>query len=108
MGRSAPGAARHLVAGRPCVILVINILVLFLVLAPVALVVWMSLTPTASFKLPLGDFSLRWYREALSYPGFVDAFVLSVELAAIVAIVTVTLAFLAAYGLVRLHPRAAG
>lgn len=86
-------------------ILAINILVLCLVLAPVILVVWMSLTPTASFKLPLGDFSLRWYREAFSYPGFVDAFILSAELAALVSVITVTVAFLAAYGLVRLRPR---
>lgn len=85
--------------------LLINLLMLLLVLAPVVLVVWMSFTPTASFKLPLNEFSLRWYREALSYPGFVDAFFLSAELAAIVSIVTVTTTFMAAYGLVRLRPR---
>jgi len=86
-------------------ILLINILVLILVLAPVVLVVWMSFTPTASFILPVGGFSLRWYREALSYPGFIDAFVLSAELAAAAALITVSITFLAAYGLVRYQPR---
>jgi putative spermidine/putrescine transport system permease protein len=85
-------------------ILVINIAMLVLVLAPVVLVVWMSFTPTASFVLPLSSFSLRWYREALSYPGFVDAFVLSAELAAIASLITVAATFLAAYGLVRYRP----
>ena len=86
-------------------ILLINIVVLFLVIAPVLLVVWMSFTPSASFVLPLSDFSLRWYREAMSYPGFIDAFLLSARLAAMAALITVAASFLAAYGLVRYRPR---
>lgn len=88
-------------------ILAINIVMLVVVLAPVVLVVWISFTPTASFMLPLGELSLRWYREALSYPGFVDAFFLSVEVAAIASLITVAATFLAAYGLVRYSPKAA-
>lgn len=88
-------------------ILAVNIAMLVLMLAPVALVVWLSFTPTATFVLPLRDFSAQWYREALSYPGFVDAFVLSAKLALLTAVVTVAAAFLAAYGLVRHRPRAA-
>jgi len=82
-------------------ILVVNLLMLIVVLAPVVIVVWMSFTPTAMFVLPVTQLSLRWYREALSYPGFVDAF----ELAALAAAVTVGLSFCAAYGLVRYRPR---
>lgn len=89
-------------------ILAVNIVMLVVVLAPVVLVVWMSFTPTASFVLPFTQFSLRWYREALSYPGFVDAFWLSAQLAALAALVTVTATFLAAYGLVRYRPRGGG
>lgn len=85
-------------------ILVVNILMLIVVLAPVVIVMWMSFTPTAMFVLPITDFSLRWYREALSYPGFVDAFGLSVEVAALAAVITVALSFSAAYGLVRYRP----
>jgi putative spermidine/putrescine transport system permease protein len=86
------------------VILAINIVMLILVLAPVVLVIWMSFTPAASFILPVSQFSLRWYREALSYPGFVDAFVLSAELAALPALAALACAFLATYGLVRFRP----
>ncbi len=85
-------------------ILIVNILMLVVVLAPVVVVMWMSFTPTATFVLPITDFSLRWYREALSYPGFLDAFGLSLELATLAAVITVTLSFLAAYGLVRYRP----
>ena len=85
-------------------ILAINLLMLIVVLAPVVIVMWMSFTPTAMFVLPLTQFSLRWYREALSYPGFVDAFRLSFEVATLAAAITVALAFLAAYGLVRYRP----
>jgi putative spermidine/putrescine transport system permease protein len=89
-------------------ILVVNILMAIVVLAPVVVVIWMSFTPTATFALPLTDFSLRWYREALSYPGFVDAFALSAELAALAAVITIALCFPAAYGLVRYRLRGGG
>ncbi len=85
-------------------ILLVNIVMLVMILAPVVLVVWMSFTPAAFFVLPTTHFSLRWYREALSYPGFVDAFFLSLELAAIAAVVALAVSFLAAYGLVRFRP----
>jgi putative spermidine/putrescine transport system permease protein len=87
-------------------ILAINLAMLVVVLAPVVVVIWMSFTPSAMFELPLTQFSLRWYREALSSPGFVDAFGLSFELAALAAVITVALTFLAAYGLVRYRPQA--
>jgi putative spermidine/putrescine transport system permease protein len=89
-------------------ILLVNIVMLVVVVAPVVLVVWMSFTPTATFVLPFAHFSLRWYHEAFSYPGFVDAFWLSARLAALAALVTVAVTFLAAYGLVRFKPRGAG
>jgi len=79
----------------------VNAAMLTAMLAPIALVVWMSFTPFAYFVLPLTHFSLRWYREALSYPGFVDAFGLSAELAALAAVIAVAAAFPAAYGLAR-------
>ena len=89
-------------------ILAINILMLVFVLAPVVLVVWMSFTPTSSFVLPMNAFSMRWYQEALSYPGFIDAFLLSARIAAIASVITIVATFLAAYGLVRHKPRGSG
>jgi len=89
------------------VIRAINAAMLTVVLAPVVIVMWMSFTPTATFVLPITQFSLRWYREALSYPGFVDAFALSAKLATVAAVVTIALSFPAAYGLVRYQPTGA-
>ncbi len=85
-------------------ILAINLIMLVVVLAPIVLVVWMSFTPAAFFVLPTTQFSLRWYHEALSYPGFVDAFFLSLQLAAMAAAISIGFSFLAAYGLVRFRP----
>ncbi len=79
----------------------VNAAMLTAMLAPIVLVVWMSFTPFAYFVLPLTHFSLRWYREALSYPGFVDAFGLSAELAVLAAALAVAASFPAAYGLAR-------
>ena len=85
-----------------------NAFMLVYVLAPIVLVVWMSFTPAEFFQLPLTSFSLRWFREALSYPDFIDAFALSAELAAFAALAAVLLSFAAAYGLVRYRPRGSG
>ena len=85
-------------------ILAVNLAMLVLVLAPIVMVVWMSLTPAAYFVLPTVHFSLRWYHEALSYPGFVDAFLLSAKLAVSAAAAAVAVSFLAAYALVRFRP----
>lgn len=79
----------------------LNAVMMAFMLAPLALVVWMSFTPDEFFALPVHAFSLRWYREAFAYPGFVDAFVLSALLALAAAAVAVTLGFLAAYALIR-------
>jgi len=80
---------------------VFNWVMAALMLAPLVLIVWMSFTPAAFFRLPLTEFSLRWYREAFNYPGFFNAFLLSLRLAGVSAVVATILAFLASYGLVR-------
>lgn len=82
-----------------------NLIMIAYVVAPIVIVVWMSFTPTMLFKVPLTDFSLRWYREALSYDAFVDAILLSLRLAALSAALAVALSFFAAYGLVRFWRR---
>jgi putative spermidine/putrescine transport system permease protein len=79
----------------------ITALMLAVMLAPIVLVVWMSFTPQAYFVVPITSFSLRWYREALSYPGFIAGFALSAELASLAGLTAVVCAFLAAYGLTR-------
>ncbi len=80
---------------------VFNWIMAVAMVAPIALIVWMSFTPGTLFRLPLGDFSLRWYREAFAYPGFLNAFLLSARLAAVSGLIAVVLSFFAAYGLAR-------
>jgi putative spermidine/putrescine transport system permease protein len=78
-----------------------NWLLAAVMLAPLVLIVWMSFTPAAFFRLPLSDFSLRWYREAFNYPGFLNSFVLSLQLAVVSGVIATALSFFAAYGLMR-------
>ena len=78
-----------------------NWLLAAIMLAPLVLIVWMSFTPVAFFRLPVSDFSLRWYLEAFNYPGFLNSFVLSLQLALVSGVIATTLSFFAAYGLVR-------
>lgn len=78
-----------------------NWLMVVFMLAPLVLIVWMSFTPAAMFRLPVDSFSLRWYVEAFKYPGFLNAFWLSLQLAVVSGLISTSLAFLAAYGLTR-------
>jgi putative spermidine/putrescine transport system permease protein len=68
----------------------------------------MSFTPVAFFRLPVNDFSLRWYHEAFNYPGFLNSFILSLQLAVVSGLIATTLSFFAAYGLVRYRFRGKG
>ncbi len=78
-----------------------GLLLAVFMLAPLVLIVWMSFTPDEFFKLPTREFTLRWYRQVFAHPGFVDAFVLSMRLAVVSALVASVLAFFAAYAIVR-------
>jgi putative spermidine/putrescine transport system permease protein len=78
-----------------------NWLMLVLILAPIVLICWMSFTPGALFRVPLDSFSLRWYREAFHYPGFLDAFLLSARLALVASAIAVSLSFVAVYAMLR-------
>lgn len=80
---------------------IFNALMVAFMLAPLVMIVWMSFTPSAMFKLPLTSFSFKWYAEAFNYPGFLNAFLLSMKLALIAATLATVLAALAAYALVR-------
>lgn len=80
---------------------IFNWVMVSVMLAPLALIVWMSFTPAPFFKLPMSEFSLRWYREAFNYPGFLNSFFLSLRLALVSGLIATVLSFFAAYGLVR-------
>src|SRR3712207_2648789 len=78
-----------------------NMAMLAFMLAPLAMIVWMSFTPGELLVPPFADFSLRWYRAAFGYPGFMNALALSLQLALVSGLIATVLSFLAAYALVR-------
>jgi putative spermidine/putrescine transport system permease protein len=87
---------------------IFNWLMLILMLAPIILIAWMSFTPGEVFRVPLDNFSLRWYREAFHYPGFLDAFLLSARLAVTSGVIAIVLSFIAGYGMLRARFRGKG
>jgi putative spermidine/putrescine transport system permease protein len=82
-------------------LLIINLAMLIFMLAPIVVVIWMSFTPGSIFALPFSEFSLRWYEASFAYPGFVNAFFLSLRLGFVSAVISVVLSLLAAYALLR-------
>jgi putative spermidine/putrescine transport system permease protein len=74
-------------------------------LSPLVLIVWMSFTPSEYFSLPIHDFTLRWYRAVFEHSGFPGAFLLSLRLAIISALIASVLSFLAGYSIVRFNFR---
>jgi putative spermidine/putrescine transport system permease protein len=78
------------------------------IVAPIAVVVWVSFTPDAGFALPFSGASLRWYRILWEYQPFVDSLVTSLLLALLSALLAVLLAVPAAIYLGRATQRIAG
>jgi putative spermidine/putrescine transport system permease protein len=78
-----------------------GLLVFGFLLAPLAVVVATSLTASNFAAFPPQGLSLRWYTALLDQPEFLDAFWLSLILAALAAAVATVVGTLAAFGLVR-------
>jgi len=74
-------------------------------LAPVMIVVPLSLSGEVYMSFPPASWSLRWYAEIAHSGKMIDAFVLSLKLAVLVTIVDLAVALPASYALVRLRPR---
>ncbi|ANF57390.1 ABC transporter permease [Halotalea alkalilenta] len=73
--------------------LVFNALFLLFLLAPLVVVILVSLTPEGYLSYPTNGVSLRWFRAILDNPQFIDAFynsavlaVLSASLATLIAV----------------------
>lgn len=80
---------------------VFNIAMLGFLVAPLLLVLWMSLSPGGIFEVGLYVPSLRWYADVLHSPEWMGALWLSARLAFIAASAATVLGFFSAYGLVR-------
>ena len=83
------------------ILVLLNVLMVAFMLAPLVMIVLMSFTPSGGFTLPGWSWSLRWYRAVFTYPGFVDAFFLSLRLALTSALIASVLGFAAVYAMRR-------
>lgn len=72
-----------------------------LLLAPLVVVVGVSVSESQFIVFPPQGFSLRWYEKALSTPAFLDAFWLSLGLATLVTATATVIGGAAAIGLSR-------
>ncbi len=91
--------------GRPSATLKVLAAMMFLfLLAPVIIVVPISLNDDPFMAFPPARWSLRWYRAIFSDPQMVDAFWTSLVLAASVAVLSFVAGLAAAFALVRLKP----
>ncbi|WP_439495377.1 ABC transporter permease [Bosea sp. (in: a-proteobacteria)] len=84
----------------PFAVLFHSLFVAFM-LAPLAVVMWMSLTPSNLLSLPTTELSLRWFRAILGHSQFLEAFWFSILLGVIAATIAMLLAVPAALALAR-------
>ena len=90
----AERAGRILIAGFSWIILIYLALPLIVVIA-------ISFTTTSYLSFPPVGFTLRWYWNVLGDPTFIEAFVLSGELAAAATLIGLILGVLAAFAIAR-------
>jgi putative spermidine/putrescine transport system permease protein len=81
--------------------LIFNALFLLFVLAPIAIVCAVSLTPLGYLSLPSTGLSLRWFRALAANRDFIEAFKMSLWLGCISATCTIFLFVPAAFAIVR-------
>lgn len=83
--------------------IIAGIATLFL-LAPVLIVLPLSLSGEVYMSFPPASWSLRWYEAIAHSDKMLDAFGLSLKLAALVTLIDLLVAIPAAYALIRLKP----
>ncbi len=82
-----------------------SLALLFFLPAPIVVIAATSLSAAGYLRFPPGEFSLRWYAEAATDPRWIDAFLTSLGIAAVVAVTVTAIAFAGAYACHRLRPR---
>jgi len=85
--------------------LAVTIGALVFLYVPLVVVVLFSFHATGALSFPFTGFSLRWYRETFGSSIFVDALQNSAVVACSVALITLVIGTMAAYGLTRCRPR---
>ena len=81
--------------------LVFHTLFILFILAPLAAVVVVSFTDKGYLSVPTDGLSLRWFKAIFQYPGFIDAFWVSVYLALASATIAIAAAIPAAIAIGR-------
>ena len=79
-------------------------LLLFLPL-PIVVIGATSFAAAGYLRFPPSELSLRWYAEAATDPRWIEAFVTSLGIAAVVSVLVTAIAFAGAYACHRLRPR---
>lgn len=79
----------------------VTVIAFVLILAPILVVVTASFSPTDSFAFPPPGLSLRWFRDFFAAANLTGAFLFSIEVALIAAVLASILGVLAALGVVR-------
>jgi putative spermidine/putrescine transport system permease protein len=78
---------------------------LFFLPAPIVVIAATSFAAAGYLKFPPDQLSLRWYLEAATDPRWIEAFVTSLGIAAVVSVLATAIAFAGAYACHRLRPR---
>jgi putative spermidine/putrescine transport system permease protein len=73
----------------------------FVLIAPIVIAVMMSFTKSDSLRFPPQGFSLQWYQAVIQEPKWRDRLPVSLEVAAISAILATSISTLSAFSLVR-------
>lgn len=81
--------------------LVFHTIFVIFMLAPIVVVCLVAFTPEGFLSLPVGGFSLRWFRAIAQYPEFIDAFWMSLWLGAASSLIALLFAIPAALAIAR-------
>lgn len=84
------------------------LLVAVWLVAPTLIVVPMSFAGKKSLTFPPTGFSLQWYQNFFTNPQWFDSFIVSVRVAAMVAVLATIIGTMAAIGIERMKGRAGG
>lgn len=79
----------------------LTVAVYMVILAPIAVVVVASVSPTEVFTFPPAGFSLHWYRDFFADQSMQEGFILSFVVAALSSVISLVLGTLAAVALTR-------
>jgi putative spermidine/putrescine transport system permease protein len=80
-------------------------IVAVVLVAPTLVVIPMSFSASETFRFPPDEWSLRWYENLFTSPGWTAAILNTLQVGIYVAIIATVLGTMAAFGLARLRPR---